>query len=90
MLDKPAATASCCPPTIWRGGKDGWYFWKAPFFTAEAEPKGPYGSIMSACMMIARELAREAASGLAGNDQPPPDRATNPVIARGSPLFWML
>jgi hypothetical protein len=40
---------------------DGWYFWKAPFFTAEAEPKGPYGSIMSVCMMIARELAREAA-----------------------------
>lgn len=42
-------------------GKDGWYFWKAPFFTAEPKPKGPYGSIMSACMMIARELAREAA-----------------------------
>ena len=41
--------------------KDGWYFWKAPFFTAEADPRGPYGSMMSACMMIARELAREAA-----------------------------
>jgi hypothetical protein len=60
MLDKARRNAIMLPNYNLEKRKDGRYFWKAPFFTAEAEPKGPYGSIMSACMMIARELAREA------------------------------
>jgi hypothetical protein len=35
-----------------------WYYWRAPFFSQE-NPKGPYGSAMSVCMMIARELVQE-------------------------------
>jgi hypothetical protein len=35
-----------------------WYYWRAPFFSRET-PKGPYGSAMSVCMMIARELVQE-------------------------------
>jgi hypothetical protein len=41
--------------------KKGWYAYKTPFFSNPTkEEKGPYSSIMSACLMIARELAREA------------------------------
>jgi len=61
MLDKARGDSIMLPTYNLEKRKDGWHFWKAPFFTAEAEPKGSYGSIMSACMMIARELAREAA-----------------------------
>jgi hypothetical protein len=61
MLDKARSNSIMLPTYNLEKRKDGWYFWRAPFFTAEAEPKGPYSSIMSACMMIARELAREAA-----------------------------
>jgi hypothetical protein len=38
-----------------------WYYWRAPFFSKES-PKGPYGSAMSVCMMIARELVLEVTS----------------------------
>jgi hypothetical protein len=38
-------------------GQD-WYYWRAPFFSRES-PRGPYGSAMSVCMMIARELVQE-------------------------------
>jgi hypothetical protein len=61
MRDKARRNAIMLPTYNLEKRKDGWYFWRAPFFTAEAQPKGPYGSIMSACMMIARELAREVA-----------------------------
>lgn len=60
MLDKPRINSIMLSTYNIEKRKNGWYFWKAPFFTSEAVPKGPYGSIMSACMMIARELAREA------------------------------
>ena len=61
MLDKARSNCIMLPTYNLEKRKEGWYFWKAPFFTTEAEPKGPYSSITSACMMIARELAREAA-----------------------------
>jgi hypothetical protein len=61
MLDKVRRNSIMLSTYNLEKRKDGWYFWKAPFFTAEAKPKGPYSSIMSACIMIARELAREAA-----------------------------
>jgi hypothetical protein len=41
--------------------KDGWYAYKTPFFSdPRASELGPYSSIGSATLMIARELAREA------------------------------
>ncbi len=40
--------------------RNGWYIFKAPFFEDERPSKGPYSSIMSACLMIGRELAQEA------------------------------
>jgi hypothetical protein len=40
--------------------KNGWYFFAPTFFSEPHEPKGPYSTITSACLMIARELAREA------------------------------
>ena len=40
--------------------KDGWYFFAPTFFSEPSAPKGPCSSIMSACLMIARELACEA------------------------------
>jgi hypothetical protein len=61
MLDKTRGSSITLSTYNLEKRKNGWYFWKAPFFTAEADPKGPYGSIMSACMMIAREMARDAA-----------------------------
>ena len=61
MLDKARSNSIMLSTYNIEKRKDGWYFWKVPFFTAEANPKGPYSSIISVCMMIARELAREAA-----------------------------
>jgi hypothetical protein len=41
--------------------KDGWYFYPTPFFSDPAATgKGPYSSIGSAALMIARALAKEA------------------------------
>jgi hypothetical protein len=40
--------------------KNGWFIYRTPFFDDAHHPKGPYSTIMSACLMIARELAREA------------------------------
>ena len=41
--------------------KDGWYIYRTPFFTdPKREERGPYSSIGSATLMIARELAKEA------------------------------
>jgi hypothetical protein len=37
-----------------------WFYWKTPFFCLEAEPKGPYGSLRSVCLMIGIELFKEA------------------------------
>ena len=39
--------------------RNGWFIYPTPFFSDTNQPKGPYSSIMSACLMIARELARE-------------------------------
>ena len=60
MLDKPRSNSFMLSTYNIEKRKDGWYFWKAPFFTIEAKPKGRYSSIMSACMMIAREPAQDA------------------------------
>jgi hypothetical protein len=60
MLDKTRNVISL--PTYNVEKRNGyWYYWRAPFFSKET-PKGPYGSAMSVCMMIARELVQEVTS----------------------------
>ena len=39
------------------GGK--WFFWRTARFGDKEERKGPYGSMASVTLMIARELKRE-------------------------------
>jgi hypothetical protein len=60
MLDTARGNRITLPTYSLEKRKDGWYFSAPTFFSAPSDPKGPYSSIMSACLMIARELAREA------------------------------
>jgi hypothetical protein len=60
MLDKPPNVISLPAYNVEKRGPY-WYYWRAPFFSRET-PKGPYGSAMSVCMMIARELVLEVTS----------------------------
>jgi hypothetical protein len=39
--------------------KDGWYYGRSARFGDKDEVKGPYGSIASVTLVIARELKRE-------------------------------
>jgi len=51
------------PLSTWHLEKRGryWHIVRPQFFTmVEGRERGPYSSIMSACLMIARELVREA------------------------------
>jgi hypothetical protein len=57
VLDKPSTVISLPAYNVEKRGQY-WYYWRAPFFSRES-PKGPYGSAMSVCMMIARELVQE-------------------------------
>ena len=58
MLDSPRVIAL----PAWSIQKRGryWYIIKPSFFTEQEILRGPYSSVTSACLMIARELAREA------------------------------
>lgn len=51
------------PLSTWHLERRGryWHIVRPQFFTlTKAKERGPYGSITSACLMIARELIREA------------------------------
>jgi hypothetical protein len=61
MLDKTRNVIALPTYNIEKRGKY-WYFWKQPFFCFEAEPKGPYTTLRSVCLMIGVELFKEAAS----------------------------
>ena len=41
--------------------KDGWYFGRAARYGDKGEMKGPYGSVSSVTLVIARHLKREIA-----------------------------
>jgi hypothetical protein len=64
MLDRTRkARPTSYALTAWNIEKreKGWFIYRTPFFSdPRATERGPYSSIMSACLMIARELAREA------------------------------
>lgn len=59
MLDR---TRNVITLSTWALEKRGrwWYIVKPQFFKEAGADKGPYSSIVSACLMIARELAKEA------------------------------
>jgi hypothetical protein len=59
MLDRPK---NVIPLPAWALEKRGryWHIIKPQFFKEPGIDKGPYSTIMSACLMIARELAKEA------------------------------
>lgn len=61
MLDR---TRNVIPLSTWSLERRGryWHIVKPAFFTDPAASKGPYSSIISATLMIARELAKEAAA----------------------------
>lgn len=63
MLDKTRKKAKSNPVyglTAWNT-EGCWYIYRTPFFTdPKREERGPYSSIGSATLMIARELAKEA------------------------------
>ncbi len=61
MLDRPKSIYMLSTWSIEKRGKR-WYIIKPSFFADPKIEKGPYGTIMSACLMIARELAAEAVS----------------------------
>ena len=64
MLDrtrKAKAAVYALSPWNIEKRKDGWFISKTPFFSdPKATEKGPYVSIGSATLMIARELVQEA------------------------------
>jgi hypothetical protein len=63
MLDRTKKPNPVYALTAWSIEKrpKGWYAYKTPFFSdPKASELGPYSSIGSATLMIARELAREA------------------------------
>lgn len=64
MLDR---TRKVIPLSAWALEKRGryWYIIKPQFFLDGAAEKGPYSTIVSACLTIARELAKEAARKVA-------------------------
>lgn len=41
------------------GRADKWFFWKTARYGDKEEKRGPYGSLASVTLMIARELKRE-------------------------------
>jgi hypothetical protein len=59
MLDKPKPIYMLAAWSIEKRGRY-WHIIKPSFFTDPEIDKGPYSSITSATLMIARELAKEA------------------------------
>jgi hypothetical protein len=60
MLDNVKRTYALADFTVERRG-DKWYFWRTARFGDKEERRGPYGSIASVTLMIARQLKREIA-----------------------------
>ena len=59
MLARPKQIITLSVWSLERRGKY-WHIVKPQFFTEPAIEKGPYSTVMSACLMIARELVKEA------------------------------
>jgi len=51
--------------------KEGWYYGRSARFGDKDEVKGPYGSISSVTLVIARQLKREITKRHAQHEPPP-------------------
>ncbi len=60
MLDNVKRTYALADFTV-EGRGEQWYFWRTARFGDKEERRGPYGSIASVTLMIARQLKRETA-----------------------------
>lgn len=69
MLDNVKRTYALADFTV-EGRGDKWYFWRTARFGDKEERRGPYGSVASVTLMIARQLKREIAKR-EGRHKPP-------------------
>jgi hypothetical protein len=58
MLDNVKRTYALADYTV-EGRGDRWFYWRTARFGDKEEKKGPYGSLTSVTLMIARQLKRE-------------------------------
>ena len=63
MLDRTRKVVALSNWSIEKRGRY-WYIHRPQFFTEPAKERGPYGSALSAGLMIGRELAKEAVKRL--------------------------
>jgi hypothetical protein len=60
MLDNVKRTYALADFTV-EGRGDKWYYWRTARFGDKEERRGPYGSMASVTLMIARQLRKEIA-----------------------------
>jgi hypothetical protein len=60
MLANTKRTYALADYTV-EGRGDKWFFWKTARFGDKEEKRGPYGSLTSVTLMIARNLKKEIA-----------------------------
>ena len=60
MLDNVRRTYQLADYTV-EGKADKWFFWKTARYGDKEERRGPYSSIASVSLMVARELKKEIA-----------------------------
>jgi hypothetical protein len=60
VLDNVKRTYALADFTV-EGRGDKWFFWKTARYGDKEERRGPYGSVASVTLMIARQLKREIA-----------------------------
>jgi hypothetical protein len=58
MLSNVKRTYALADFTV-EGKSDKWYFWRTARYGDREERKGPYGSIASVTLMVAREMKKE-------------------------------
>jgi hypothetical protein len=58
MLDNAKRTYALADFTV-EGKADKWFYWKTARYGDKEERRGPYGSIASVTLMVARELKNE-------------------------------
>lgn len=58
MLDNVKRTYALAEFTV-EGRGDRWYFWRTARYGDKEERKGPYSSVASVTLMIARQLKRD-------------------------------
>ena len=58
MLDNVKRTYACADYTV-EGRGDKWFFWRTARYGDKEEKRGPYSSLTSATLVIARQLRRE-------------------------------